>query len=101
MKRGDRDYPSDRPVLAHGERIISAWPFSKERGADSEADFLHHEIASEAVCRLHDNRADAVAGDARQQGGEARACLDRIGAAHRRRRRRLGNRIRLGGILPK
>jgi hypothetical protein len=54
------------------------------RSLHGEADLLHHEIAGEAICGFDDNRADAVARDARQQGGEARARLDRIGAAYRR-----------------
>jgi hypothetical protein len=47
-----------------------------------ETDFLHHEVAREAVCGLYYDRAGTVRSDPRQQGGEARARLNRISAAH-------------------
>jgi hypothetical protein len=47
------------------------------------ADFLDHEIAGEAVCRLDDDRANAVASDPGKQLSKAGPHLYRIGAAHR------------------
>jgi hypothetical protein len=38
---------------------------------------------NEPVCRLDDDRADTIAGDAGKQGSEAGSRLDRIGTAHR------------------
>jgi hypothetical protein len=46
--------------------------------------FLHHQIASEAAGRLHDDRSDAIALDGLEHGGEARARVDGISAAHGR-----------------
>ena len=57
---------------------ISVTPRSR-----SEADFLNHEIAGETVCRLDNDGADTVAGDAGKQRSKAGSRLDRIGTAHR------------------
>jgi hypothetical protein len=49
----------------------------------AQADFLDHEIAGEAVCRLDDDRADAIVGDSGEQVSKAGPHVNRIGTAHR------------------
>jgi hypothetical protein len=50
----------------------------------SGADFLHHEVPSEAARRLDNDGLDAVAGNACQKRREARTRVNSIGATHGR-----------------
>src|SRR5262245_32824734 len=52
-----------RAVIQEGIRTVGGHEVDPELPKFGEADLLHHQVAGEAVCRLHDDGADAVAGN--------------------------------------
>jgi hypothetical protein len=69
-------------VVKEGRRAVRGNQRHAQVPQHGETDFLNHKIASEAVRRLDDDRADTIAGDAGKQRSEAGSRLDRIGTAH-------------------
>ena len=74
-----------RRVVACGQ-IIAGGRRQLHPSADQEGDaqFLGHQLASEAAGILDDDGTHAVALDPIQKGGEARPCLDRVRTGDRR-----------------
>ena len=72
-------------VVACGQ-IITGGRRQLRPSADQEGDaqFLGHQLASEAAGILDDDGTHAVALDPIQKGGEARPCLDRVRTGDRR-----------------
>jgi hypothetical protein len=84
LRKAAGDLPHHRPrwIAAIGQ-IIPARRHHRHAAPDQSqnAQFLHHEIASKAAGILDQHGSDAIAFNAVQQGREARARLDRVGAA--------------------
>jgi hypothetical protein len=74
------DQPRRRRVVEEGVRAVGRDQRDAEGLQLRVADLLDHQVAGEAAGGLDDDVASAVAGNVGQQGREARARLDRVGA---------------------